>query len=215
MASGRIRIKMCGMTRSEDIAEAALLGVDAVGLIFYPKSPRYVSISDAKRLLASCPVFVDAVAVMVNPDDAMVRQVLDELPIQWLQFHGSESGQFCAQFKKPYIKAVSVSHPMVVNDAIREHPEASAFLLDTPSTYHGGTGQCFDWRLVPHDTRKPLILAGGLNANNIIEAVRMAKPFAVDVCSGIERTQGIKDHQKMRQLIMTLRENYDTERTSR
>lgn len=196
---------MCGMTREQDIAHAVALGVDAIGLIFYPKSARYVLIEQAKKLLREVPVFVDVVAVLVNPDSSLVEQVISELPIQWLQFHGEESAEFCSQFKKPYIKAIQASSTITINQLSVEHLHASAILLDTPSaTYHGGTGKVFNWDVIPQNFKKPLILAGGLNATNVNTAVAMCSPYAVDVCSGIEASPGIKDHDKMSQFVNAL-----------
>ena len=137
----RVRIKMCGMTRAEDIKVAASLGVDAIGLIFYPPSPRNVTIANAKVLLQIIPAFVDVVAVFVDPLQNLVQQVLDELPVQYLQFHGDESASFCQQFNRPYIKAMHATTTAAIENTISTHPHAAAILLDSPSaTARGGSG---------------------------------------------------------------------------
>jgi phosphoribosylanthranilate isomerase len=201
----RVRVKMCGMTRKEDILHAIAVGVDAIGLIFYSKSPRCVSIETAAYLLKNVPAFVDAVAVFVNPDALFVTQLLDCLPIQLLQFHGDESPEFCAQFNRPYIKAVHPTSVTQIQKAALNYTDACALLLDTPSaTSFGGSGQCFDWRVVPRQLDKPIILAGGLQCTNIQDAVLECKPYAIDVCSGIEASPGIKDHEKMTRLMNEL-----------
>lgn len=194
----RVRIKMCGMTRREDIMTAAHLGVDAVGLIFHPASPRHVSLEQARELVRDWPVFVDLVAVLVNPAVQVVQKILDELPVSCLQFHGDEPPEFCRQFNRPFIKAVPVMSSASVNDAIAKYETASALLLETPSVgVRGGSGQVFDWNLIPLQRRLPLILAGGLNTANIVQALETCHPDAVDVCSGVESSPGIKDHDKM------------------
>lgn len=200
----KIRVKMCGMTRSEDIALAHSLGVDAVGLIFAPESPRCISVEQAKALLAAIPLFMDSVAVMVNPSIEEVRQVIRELPIQWLQFHGEESPEFCRQFAKPYIKSVRVHSSEDILGAISKYKDAAAILLETPAAMRGGSGQSFDWRLIPSERKKPLILAGGLNAENVAAAITVCRPDAVDVCSGLEHAPGVKDHEKMRAFVRAL-----------
>lgn len=196
--SGRLRVKMCGMTRREDVLHAVNLGVDAIGLIFYPESSRYVSVDHAQMLLKKLPPLVNAVAVLVNPEPKLVHQILTELPIQLLQFHGEESAIFCQQFGKPYIKAIHADSAATIQQAMHDFEQASALLLDTPSQHaRGGTGQVFNWNIIPQQPSMPIILAGGLNDENISEALSMCHPYAVDLCSGIEERAGIKDHTKM------------------
>ncbi len=196
---------MCGMTRAEDVAHAITLGVDAIGLIFYPKSPRNITIEKARVLLKNLPPFVDAVAVLVNPEETFVQQVIEELPIQLLQFHGDESPEFCQRFNKPFIKAMQPQTSEQVEQIMQEYSKAGAILLDTPSeTNRGGTGVAFDWQIIPQNLPKPFILAGGLNEFNISDALKASKPYAVDVCSGIEAMPGVKDHIKMSQFIKVL-----------
>ncbi|STX51617.1 phosphoribosyl anthranilate isomerase [Legionella busanensis] len=210
MQSYKTRIKMCGMTRQEDIAHALSLGVDAIGLIFYKGSKRAISVDDAKRLITPLPLFINIVAVFVNPSVEEVWQVIHELPVQWLQFHGNESESFCSQFNLPYIKALPVKNKDEVSKMMSLYPQASAFLLDTPSQHdYGGTGIIFDWNNIPEACLKPIILAGGLTTANIQEAINKVSPAAIDVCSGIEQSPGIKDHYKMVQFVKALRENYE------
>ena len=198
----RTRIKMCGMTRAVDIEHAISLGVDAIGLIFYHKSARYLSVDQAKLLVKGLPPFVDVVAVFVNPAVSLVRQVLTELPVQWLQFHGDETAVFCEQFGRPYIKAVPATSAEAISMAMVQFQHAAAILLETPSTSsRGGTGVPFDWKIIPRQLTKPIILAGGLDAFNVSEAIATCTPYAVDVCSGVEASPGIKDHEKMNQFV--------------
>ncbi|WP_028384433.1 phosphoribosylanthranilate isomerase [Legionella moravica] len=205
MNQTRIRVKMCGMTRKEDVAHAISLGVDAIGLIIYPKSSRYVSIEKARLLLSDLPPFIDAVAVLVNPDRDTVHHILDELPVTLLQFHGDESPEFCQEFDFPYIKAVHPKSSTQIVHFADEFQSARAVLLDaaTPDN-RGGTGLTFDWSIIPDHVTKPYILAGGLNELNVIEAIKLHRPYAVDVCSGIETLPGVKDHQKMSRFMKAL-----------
>lgn len=196
---------MCGMTRAQDIAHACSLGVDAIGLIFYSKSARCVSIDKAQALAACLPPFVDLVAVLVNADVDFVQELIKRVPVQCLQFHGDESPHFCSQFNKPFIKAIHPETQAQIHTAENTFSTANALLFDTPSSSQkGGSGLCFDWSIIPNHTKKPFILAGGLNECNVAEAVSMTHPFAVDVCSGIETMPGVKDHSKMSAFIKAL-----------
>ena len=200
----RMRVKMCGMTRMTDIEYAIELGVNALGFIFYEKSARYVSIENAKELLNSLPPFVDAVAVLVNPEIEFVTRLINELPIRLIQFHGDEGAAFCQKFHIPYIKMIHpVSSEYIIN-SVNEFKGAQAILLDTPSSARGGSGIAFDWHVIPKSLPKPYILAGGLNEFNIGEAITLHSPYAVDVCSGIEALPGIKDHLKMSRFMSAL-----------
>lgn len=206
---------MCGMTRREDVTHALNLGVDAVGLIFYPQSPRSVSIEHAKVLLKDFPPFVNAVAVLVNPFREFVQQIIEELPIQLLQFHGAESALFCQQFNRPFIKTIHADSTEYLQQAVHEFGAASAVLLDTPSmAARGGTGLTFDWQIIPKKLGKPYILAGGLNEFNVLEAIKSCHPYAVDLCSGIESSPGIKDHDKMSRFMQKLKVDDEQKRTS-
>lgn len=197
---------MCGMRLKDDIAYAVYLGVDAIGLIFYDKSARNIGIEQAKQLLEGLPAFVTAVAVFVNPDVSLVNQVISKLPIQCLQFQGEETMQFCEQFGLPYIKAIQASSEELICNAVNNFQHARAILLDTPSrTCRGGTGVTFDWHIIPKQLTKAVILAGGLNADNVQAAIAACSPYAVDVCSGIEASAGVKDHVKMKQFVEAIR----------
>ena len=202
MTVPRTRIKMCGMTRAEDIAVAAKLGVDAVGFIFHPASPRCVTIAQAQVLLQTVPLFVSPVAVLVNPDKDLVKQILQTLPIAWLQFHGDESPAFCEQFGFPYVKAIPATGRDAIETALRSYHQASALLLDTPNLgKRGGSGVAFDWGIIPPQPSLPLILAGGLTVSNVRQAIAACHPVAVDVCSGVEQSPGLKDHEKMQAFV--------------
>lgn len=192
------------MTRASDINLAISLGVDALGFIFYPKSPRGLDLAQAKNLISTLPPFLTAVAVMVNPEVSLVRQILEQLPVQCLQFHGEESPQFCQQFNFPYIKAVPVLSTQSITTALKDYTHATAILLDTPSQNHGGSGKTFDWQQVPKQSDKPLIVAGGLHAGNIRQAIASCHLYAVDVCSGVEVSPGIKDPEKMKSFVNAL-----------
>lgn len=202
MTGRRVRVKMCGMTRRQDIAYAAELGVDAIGLIFFPQSSRCVSIDQAKQLLQHPPLFVEVVAVLVNPAEAEVKKIIDELPVSCLQFHGDESPEFCRKFKMPYIKSIAAHSTTDILDAASKWADASAILLDTPCDHHrGGTGNVFDWSVVPEQASTRFVLAGGLTPDNVESAIHSVVPYAVDVCTGVEQTPGVKDHAKMKRFI--------------
>lgn len=186
------------MTRSEDVQHAIQLGVDALGFVFYAKSPRAVTLEQAKLLLKNIPPFVDVVAVLVNPDKEFVQRILEELPVTLLQFHGDETPEFCQQFNMPYIKALHPFSETQILNTMNEFESARALLLDSASSgVRGGTGLSFNWQVIPKILPKPYILAGGLNELNVTNALNQSHPFAVDVCSGIEAVPGIKDHLKM------------------
>ena len=190
------------MTRATDIAAAVAAEVDAIGLVLYQHSSRFVSIEQAKGLLHNLVDSVDVVIVLVNPEVDFVNEVIKSLPIQYLQFHGEESQAFCEQFSLPYIKAIPAISAVSIMQGVRQHPNAAAILLDAPSSVsRGGTGLTFDWQNCPRELTKPLILAGGLNALNVGQAISDCAPFAVDVCSGIEISPGMKCHAKMRDFI--------------
>jgi phosphoribosylanthranilate isomerase len=194
----RVRIKICGMTRTEDVAEAARLGVDAVGLVFYPKSPRNVGIDQARALVAALPAFVTVTALFLDPSRDDVQRVLDNVRVELLQFHGVEPAEFCRGFGRPYIKAVPMGGQADVAEYARRHSAAAALLLDSHAAgQRGGTGVSFDWASLPKVEGPPLILAGGLNPSNVATAIRIVRPYGVDVASGVESAPGIKDTEKM------------------
>lgn len=193
------------MTRAEDIAYAASLGVDAFGLIFYPPSPRAVTLEQAAELCAHLPPFLSPVAVVVNPKSELVEDIINKIPIALLQFHGEESPEFCAQFGFPFIKSIPVTSANQVYESMLQYDKAQALLLDSSSQHvKGGSGSCFDWRLIPDSLNKDYILAGGLNAENVEQALHVCTPYALDVCSGIELNPGVKDHKKMGQFMQAV-----------
>lgn len=190
---------MCGMTRSVDVSYAVSLGVDAIGIVFYAKSLRCCSVEQAKTLLQGLPPFVSVVGVFVNASAAEVLAAQNALSLQCLQFHGDEGAEFCEQFETPYIKSVQVDSEQAIHTAMLLHPKARAILLETPQTTgYGGSGVAFDWRLIPKASPKPIILAGGLHPHSVKAAIDLCNPYAVDVCSGVESSPGVKDHAKMR-----------------
>lgn len=194
----RTRVKICGITRPEDGVAAARLGADAIGLVFYPQSPRAVSIEQAQAIVCALPPFVTVVGLFVDARPEQVRAVLEAVPIDLLQFHGDECGADCVGFGRPYIKAIAMRSGLDVNGYASAYPEAVGFLLDAHQDgVPGGTGQRFDWARVPSDFKRPVILAGGLNPNNVAEAIRGVRPYAVDVSSGVEVSKGIKDAAKI------------------
>lgn len=196
---GRTRVKICGITRPEDGAAAARLGADAIGLVFYPPSPRAVGIERAAEIVQALPPFVTAVALFVNASPQDIRDVLARVPVGVLQFHGDESPEDCAGFGRPYIKAVSMRDGVNVRRFAREYASAQALLLDTyREGVPGGTGARFEWSRVPADVDRPVILAGGLNHENVVPAIRQVHPYAVDVSGGVESGRGIKDARRIR-----------------
>ncbi len=203
----RIRVKICGMTRRADIDMAIQLGVDAIGLIFYEKSPRYLSIEKARTLLVDLPPFVDVVGVFVNPSSDAVQTVIQDIPLNLLQFHGSETNEFCSQFGLPFLKAVLAESENKIAGCANLYKDAAAILLDTPhETQWGGTGEAFDWSRIPTSLPLPIVLAGGINLSNVSEALAVPSVYAIDVCSGLEQNPGIKDSEKMKQFMQLVRE---------
>ncbi len=195
----RTRIKICGLTRIEDVEGAVYAGADALGFVFYPPSPRFVSIEQAKVLMRNIPPFVNIVGLFVNADAAWIDTVLNTLPIQTLQFHGDETPGTCSQFGLTYIKAIHVKEGIDLNFSANEYKQAQGLLLDTYSTAYGGTGQTFDWQVIPTQLPCPLILSGGLNQENVRSAIETVHPWGVDVSSGVEVPghKGIKDAERM------------------
>lgn len=187
-------VKICGVTRVEDALAAARHGAHAIGLVFYRPSPRYVSPSAAREIIGALPPFVTAVGLFVNAGEEEVREAIAVAPVGLLQFHGSESPQFCRQFGRPYIKAVRVRPGADLLQYARDYHDAKALLLDAyVEGTHGGTGQSFDWSLVPRTLPMPVILSGGLDPRNVGGAIQQVRPWAVDVSSGVETAPGIKD----------------------
>lgn len=200
------RVKICGITRIEDAHAAADAGADAIGLVFYDRSPRCVGIDQARALLASLPPFVTSVGLFVNAPAAQVEAVLGALPLDLLQFHGDEGPEFCRGFGRPYLKAVRVKPGVDLVKYAASYADARGLLLDayvegTP----GGTGQAFDWGLIPARLPLPVVLSGGLDAANVGEAIRRVRPWAVDVSSGVEAAKGIKDAAKIAAFMQGVR----------
>ncbi|MBN8438372.1 MAG: phosphoribosylanthranilate isomerase [Candidatus Accumulibacter sp.] len=199
------RIKICGLTRVEDVQQAVHAGADAIGLVFYPPSPRYVDLPTAVRLARAVPPFVSIVGLFVNADPLTVRATLAAVPIHLLQLHGDEDEAYCRQFDRPYIKAARVRPGMDLLQYVAAFPGAQAILLDAFVDGYGGGGRVFDWSLVPPALGRPLILSGGLDAENVAAAVCRLRPEAVDVSSGVEASKGIKDVGKMRAFVAAVR----------
>ncbi len=200
------RVKICGITRVEDALAAARLGADAVGLMFYAQSPRAVSAGQARRIVDALPPFVTTVGVFVDPAPEEVRAALAAAPLNLLQFHGDEAPEFCAGFGVEYLKAVRVRPGLDLLQYAARYRGAKALLLDAfVQGAHGGTGQTFDWSLIPGALPLPVVLSGGLDPGNVAEAVRRVRPWAVDVSSGVEAARGVKDPQKIAAFIQGAR----------
>ena len=205
----RTRVKICGITRPGDARAAADAGADAIGLVFYPPSPRYVSVERAVEIRDALPPFVQSVALFVNPDAAQVAQVIGRVHPAMLQFHGDETPEFCAQFGLPFVKAVRMKGGARSGvDALgylRPFSRAAAWLFDSFVPEYGGVGESFDWSLVPAERSHPLILSGGLERGNIARAIGAVHPWGVDISSGVESAKGIKDAAKMAAFIAEVR----------
>jgi phosphoribosylanthranilate isomerase len=198
----RTRIKICGIVQPEDALLAAELGVDAIGLVFYRPSPRYISIERAAAIIAALPAFVTSVGLFMDAGVEEVNVVLNSVALDCLQFHGSESQEYCQLFQRPFIKSVPMMDVTDIHAYTAQYPTAKGFLLDAVKTGEaGGQGQTFDWKTAPRDLRKPLILAGGLTPGNVAAAIRSTKCYAVDVSSGVEAEKGVKSHAKMRDFV--------------
>jgi phosphoribosylanthranilate isomerase len=200
------RVKCCGMTRVEDALLAAQLGADAIGVVLTARSKRQVSLAQAKTIVDAMPPFVTTVALCMDDEADLVRAVIETVRPSLLQFHGAESDDWCAQFDHPYLKAIAMGEGASALPQLRAYPRAAGLLLDGHGLGEpGGSGKSFDWSLMPRDVRQPLILAGGLTSANVAEAIRIARPWAVDVASGIESSPGIKDPTKMRDFVAAVR----------
>ena len=199
----RTRIKVCGVTRAADAKAAAEHGADALGLVFYAPSPRALDIAAAEQVCEVVPPFVSIVALFLDADDETVTNVLRSIPVDVIQFHGQESAAVCESFGRRYIKGLSMAEGAPpATDQAASHPRACGFLLDSHALGQaGGTGKAFDWRRYPRDIDRPLVLAGGLNADTVGEAVRATRPWAVDVSSGVEIEPGIKDPERIKAFV--------------
>ena len=196
-----VRVKICGLTRPQDVAAAVAAGADAVGFVFVPGSPRYLDTAFAAELVRQVPAFVSRVGLFLDQDAEWIRRVVQSVPLNLLQFHGTEEAEFCRQFGWPYIKALSLAAGIAMAEAEAAYPDATALLVDSHEPGgQGGTGRMLDWRRVTA-RNLPLILAGGLNPSNVAAAVSIVHPWAVDVSSGVETAPGIKDANLIRQFI--------------
>jgi phosphoribosylanthranilate isomerase len=203
-ATVRTRVKICGITRPADALAAARAGADAIGLVFYPPSPRYLSLERAREIRDVLPPFVQTVALFVNADGAQVSQVIGRVHPAMLQFHGDEAPHFCAQFGLPFVKACRMKQGVSALEYLRPFSTAAAWLFDSHVPEYGGVGESFDWSLVPA-TDKPVILSGGLSRDKVAEAIRRVRPWGVDVSSGVESAKGIKDAAKIAAFIAEVR----------
>jgi phosphoribosylanthranilate isomerase len=201
------RIKCCGMTRVDDALLAARLGAEAIGLVFTARSPRKVTLAQARAIKDALPPFVSTVALFMDDDRDRVREVVAEVQPDFLQFHGGEDDAWCAQFGRPFLKAIAMGEGASALPRLRDYPHAAALLLDGHEAGEaGGSGKTFDWSLLPADMVQPVILAGGLHPHNVADAVRALRPWAVDVASGVESAPGIKDPHKLAAFIQAVRE---------
>ena len=205
-ASARTRIKICGITRIDDARAAIAAGVDAVGLVFYPRSPRCLDIESARSIVDQLPPLVTVVGVFVNQTIEQVREIADRASLDILQLHGDETPEQCRRYGQPYIKGVRMRDDVDLTATAYAYSDCRGLLLDTykPGT-EGGTGETFSWKRIPATMIKPVILAGGLNPANVGEAIETVRPFAVDVSSGVEKTQGVKDAREIERLVKAVR----------
>ncbi|MBL8480598.1 MAG: phosphoribosylanthranilate isomerase [Rhodocyclaceae bacterium] len=197
----RTRIKICGLTRPADVDAAVRAGADAIGLVFYPPSPRFVTLERAAELAARVPPFVTVVGLFVNAERPFIEAACAAAQLQTLQFHGDETAQQCRGYGRPYIKAARVKPGVDLVEFAARYADATGILLDAYTDAYGGSGHRFDWALIPEQLPLPLILSGGLNADNVAEAVARFRPWAVDVSSGVEIAKGIKDGARVAAFI--------------
>jgi len=206
-----VRSKICGITRIEDALAAVAAGADAIGLVFYAKSPRAVNVQQARAIIAALPPFVTSVGLFVNASRCELGEILDAVPLDLLQFHGDESAADCEGYHRPYIKALRVKAGDDIAAACLAYPRASGMLLDTyVEGVPGGTGEAFDWSLVPQGLSKPIILAGGLTPDNVAAAIARVRPYAVDVSGGGGQGKGIKDPAKIQAFMQAVRRSNES-----
>ncbi|MCB1792656.1 MAG: phosphoribosylanthranilate isomerase [Gammaproteobacteria bacterium] len=202
----KTRVKICGITREQDAAAAVEYGADALGFVFYEPSPRHVGVAQAAAICRTLPPFVTTVALFVNADADTIARVVGEVGVDLLQFHGDEPAEFCGRHQRPWIRAVRVRPGVDLAAIEQEFAGARGLLLDTyRAGVPGGTGETFDWDCIPADLAPRIVLAGGLDAGNVGEAVRCVRPFAVDVSGGVEASKGIKDAAKIKAFIEEVR----------
>ncbi len=200
------RVKICGITRVEDALMAVAAGADALGFVFYPPSPRAIDVSTAENIIAQLPPFVTTTALFVNPEPALVRQVIDVAQVDLLQFHGDEDPAFCDSFNRPWIKALRMKPGMDISAESARYAKGRGVLLDAyrPGV-PGGTGETFDWELIPADIAPKIILAGGLSPENVKTAIAEVSPYAVDVSGGVEAGKGIKSPEQVKNFVAAVR----------
>ena len=201
----RTRIKICGLTREEDVDAAVMAGADAIGFVFYSPSPRYITPQRAAALAQRIPPFVDIVGLFVNESPEVVCETCTTVPINILQFHGDEDAGYCRQFARPYLRAARVRPGLDLLEFARSFPDARGLLLDAFVDGYGGGGHVFDWTLIPPALPGFLVLSGGLTAANVGAAIECVRPVAVDVSSGVEMSKGIKDHSKIAAFVAAVR----------
>ncbi|MGD8874188.1 MAG: phosphoribosylanthranilate isomerase [Gammaproteobacteria bacterium] len=202
----RTRVKICGITRVQDATAVVQSGADALGLVFYPESPRHVTLEQARKIAAGVAPFVTVTGLFVDAATSAVQEVLASVPLGLLQFHGQETNDQCNCFGLPFIKSIPMKSGTDLSSLLSAYPDAAGFLLDAwqPET-HGGGGIAFDWQQVPEGIQAPLVLAGGLTPGNVATAIRTVKPYAVDVSSGVERDKGIKSRKKIEAFMKEVR----------
>lgn len=210
------RIKVCGITRQQDADCCVALGVDALGFVFYPPSPRYIAPDAACKIFRQTPLFVTRVGLFVNAPREFVLSVQQQAPLHLLQFHGDEDEAYCASFGRPYLKAARMKPGVDLLEFAARFPSAEAILCDAFVDGYGGAGKTFDWNLLPPTAAlsRPLILSGGLDAENVGEAILRVRPMAVDVSSGVEAAKGIKDHAKIKAFVEKVRDTDESIRSS-
>ncbi|NBA94237.1 phosphoribosylanthranilate isomerase [Pseudomonas sp. R5(2019)] len=202
-----VRSKICGITRIEDALAACDAGADAIGLVFYAKSPRAVTVEQARAIIAALPPFVTTVGLFVNASRCELNEILEAVPLDVLQFHGDETPDDCEGYHRPWIKALRVRPGDDLEASCQAYANASGILLDTfVAGVPGGTGEAFDWSLIPAHLSKPIILAGGLTAENVARAIAQVRPYAVDVSGGVEQSKGIKDPQLIAAFMQAVRQ---------
>jgi len=202
----RTRIKICGLTREADVDAAVAAGVDALGFNLWSKSPRALSVGRAAALAARLPAFVTPVCLFVNAEPVLIREAVAAIPHALLQFHGDETRAQCDAAGRPYLRAVRMATGVDLLDWARRWPNARALLLDADTRAYGGSGKVFDWSLIPKDVPAPVVLSGGLSPANVTDGVLALRPWAVDVSSGVEGAQGIKDAALMRRFCDAVQE---------
>ena len=204
--NARTRIKICGLTREQDVDDAVESGADAIGFVFYAKSPRHVEVARAVELARRLPAFVTPVGLFVNAEADHIAQATDAIPTLLLQFHGDETPAACQAPGRPYLRAARMALGFDLLKFEGNYPDAQAILLDAHVDGYGGAGKVFDWSLIPRDVSHPLVLSGGLHAENVIEGILRVRPWAVDVSSGVELAKGVKDAAAMRRFCEQVRE---------